>query len=66
MRVSTTINEDELPDRFRQVFSIVPKDSWYRRARADADRERQNSFLAEYFDERYPIERFLTHGRLYT
>ncbi len=59
MRVSTTINENELPDRFRQVFEIAPKEAWRRRAQNLADRERQNPFLTDYLDERYTIERSL-------
>jgi hypothetical protein len=59
MRVSTTVEKNDLPDRFREVFKIVPKDSWYRRAQVLADRERQNSLLKDYFDERYTIERSL-------
>jgi hypothetical protein len=59
MLVSTTITDSELPDRFRQVFEIAPSDAWRSRARELADRERQNPFLTEYFDERYTIERFI-------
>jgi hypothetical protein len=59
MRISITVNENELPDRFRQVFKIVSKDVWRRRADDLADRERQNPHLSDYFDERYTIERFL-------
>ena len=36
-RISTTINENELPERFRPVFKIAPKDLWRRRADALAD-----------------------------
>ena len=59
MRVSTTINENELPDRFRQVFEIAPKEAWRRRAQNLADRERQNPFLTDYLDERYTINTFI-------
>jgi len=59
MRVSTTVEKNDLPDRFREVFKIIPKDSWYRRPQVLADRERQNSLLKDYFDERYTIERSL-------
>jgi hypothetical protein len=59
MRISITVNEDELPERFRQVFKILPQDVWRRRAVDLANRERQNPHLGDYFDERYTIERFL-------
>jgi hypothetical protein len=66
MRVSTRIDANELPDRFREVLKIIPEDSWQHRARILADRERQNPFLEQYFDERYAIERCivraLAHG----
>jgi hypothetical protein len=42
MRISITVNEDELPERFRQVFKILPQDVWRRRAVDLANRERQN------------------------
>jgi len=59
MRISIEIKEDELPERFRQVFKIVSQEAWRRRAADLADRERQNPYLDDYFDERYTIERFL-------
>src|SRR6516162_103827 len=59
MRISITVNEDELPERFRQLFKIVSKEIWRRRAIDLANRERQNPHLGDYFDERYTVERFL-------
>ena len=59
MRISITVNEDELPERFRQLFKIVSKEIWRRRAIDLAKRERQNPQLGDYFDERYTVERFL-------
>lgn len=59
MRISTTINESELPERFRQVLEIAPEQLWQRRYAALAVREGQNPFLSAYFDERYTLERFL-------
>jgi hypothetical protein len=59
MRISIAVNEDELPERFRQVFKIVSEEAWRRRAADLSGRERQNPHLDDYFDERYPIERFL-------
>jgi hypothetical protein len=59
MWISAAINENELPERFRQVFEIAPQDLWQRRHAALAARERQNPFLSAYFDERYTLERFL-------
>jgi len=32
MRISITVNEDELPERFEQLFKIVSKEVWRRRA----------------------------------
>jgi hypothetical protein len=58
MRIPITINHDELPERFRQVFEIIPKEVWRRRATNLLERERQNPHLSGYFDERYTIERF--------
>jgi hypothetical protein len=62
MHVSRTINAHELPDRFRQVFEIVPQDAWERRAEILTHRECMNPFLSEYFDERYTIERFFARA----
>jgi hypothetical protein len=62
MRVSTRIDANELPDRFREVLKIIPEDSWQHRARILADRERQNPFLEQYFDERYAIERCIVRA----
>jgi hypothetical protein len=72
MQISITIKDDELPERLEQVFKIVPRAVWCRRASDLSDRERQNPLLGVYFDERYVIERFLDralrhwaqHGRL--
>src|SRR6516165_4159009 len=62
MRVSTRIDANELPDRFREVLKIIPEASWQHRARFLADRERQNPFLEQYFDERYAIERCIVRA----
>jgi hypothetical protein len=59
MQISTKIDEKDLPERFRQVFEIVPIDDWRRRAADLVDRERQNPHLSAYFDQRYTIERLL-------
>jgi hypothetical protein len=59
MKISITINEAELPQRFEEVFKILPKEVWRRRAVELAERERQSPHWSAYFDERYPIERFL-------
>jgi hypothetical protein len=59
MKISIEVKEDELPERLRQVFAIVPENVWHRRAAALADRERHSPHLSDYFDERYAIERYL-------
>jgi len=65
MRVSTIIDESELPDRFQQVFKIAPKEAWRHRAQYLVARERENPFLKDYFDERYSIERSLARALEY-
>jgi hypothetical protein len=45
MWISNMINENELPERFRQVFEIAPQDLWQRRHASLAARERENPFL---------------------
>src|SRR5260370_7300038 len=65
MRVSTAINEDELPHSFRQTFKIAPKEAWQRRAGHLDARGHQNPFLKEYFDEKYSIERSLARALHY-
>ncbi len=65
MRVSTTINESELPERFRQLFKIASREAWHHRAQYFIARERENAFLKGYFDERYSIERSLARALEY-
>jgi hypothetical protein len=65
MRISTIIDESELPDRFQQVFKIAPKEAWRHRAQYLVARERKNPFLKDYFDERYSIERSLARALEY-
>jgi hypothetical protein len=62
MLVSGIVDERELPQRFQKVFNIAPENAWRRRAQVLADRDPQNPFLTEYFDERYAIERSLVRA----
>jgi len=64
MRIESTTHRSELPKIFRQMFEIAPLNLWRRRCEELTERERYNSFLGRYFDEKYSVER--TFSRVVT
>jgi hypothetical protein len=65
MRADTTAFGVELPAIFRDLFRIAPWEWWRRRERELDAREQRNPYLAEYFDDKFPLERALTRAMAY-
>lgn len=65
MRLSVEAYSQDIPRIIRQLFEIVAWDQWRRRIRELEAREQQIPELAEYFDDKYPIERALGRARAF-
>src|ERR1700730_6215210 len=61
MRIESRTHRSELPKIFRQMFVIAPLDLWRRRSDELKERERYYTFVGRYFDEKYSVERTVSH-----